>query len=137
MKRLLNGLVVGLALVLLIVFVATGAARMRVGDAPPLQVQTGERNPWTNLDMNNRPGTFRFAVISDRTGGHRPGIFGRSVRMINMLQPEFVMSVGDLIEGYSEDPGQWRSNGRSSNRSSMRSRCPSSARATTTWRTFP
>ena len=27
--------------------------------------------------------------------------------MINMLQPEFVMSVGDLIEGYSEDPGQW------------------------------
>ena len=57
--------------------------------------------------MNNHPGTFRFAVISDRTGGHRPGIFSRSVRMINMLQPEFVMSVGDLIEGYSEDPGQW------------------------------
>jgi hypothetical protein len=107
MKRLLNALAVGFALTLLIVFAATGTARMRVGDGSPLQVQQGERNPWTNLELNNRPGTFRFAVISDRTGGHRPGIFGRSVRMINMLQPEFVMSVGDLIEGYTEDPGQW------------------------------
>jgi len=107
MKRLLNGLAVGIALVLLAVFAASGAARMRVGDGSPLEVQKGERNPWTNLEMNNRPGTFRFAVISDRTGGHRPGIFARSMRMINMLQPEFVMSVGDLIEGYTEDPGQW------------------------------
>jgi serine/threonine-protein phosphatase CPPED1 len=107
MKRLLNALVVGLAVTLVTLFAARGAAWMRVGDAATPEAQKGARNPWTNLDMNNQPGTFRFAVISDRTGGHRPGIFGRSVRMINMLQPEFVMSVGDLIEGYSEDPGQW------------------------------
>ena len=107
MKRLLNALVVGLAVTLVMLFAARGAAWMRVGDAAAPETQKGARNPWTNLDMNNRPGTFRFAVISDRTGGHRPGIFSRSVRMINMLQPEFVMSVGDLIEGYSEDPGQW------------------------------
>jgi serine/threonine-protein phosphatase CPPED1 len=107
MKRLLNALVVGLAVTLVTLFAARGAAWMRVGDASAPETQKGARNPWTNLDMNNQPGTFRFAVISDRTGGHRPGIFSRSVRMINMLQPEFVMSVGDLIEGYSEDPGQW------------------------------
>ncbi len=108
MKRLLNAVVVGLALTVLTIFAARGTARMRGGDvAAPVSVQTAERNPWTNLEMNNRPGTFRFAVISDRTGGHRPGIFTRAVRMINMLQPEFVMSVGDLIEGYSTDPGQW------------------------------
>jgi hypothetical protein len=107
MKRLLNGLAVVLAFALLALFATRSAARMRVGDATPFQAQQEEHNPWTNLDINNRPGTFRFAVVSDRTGGHRPGIFSRSVRMINMLQPEFVMSVGDLIEGYSEDPGQW------------------------------
>ncbi len=101
MKRLLNGLAVGVALILLMVFAATGATNLRVGDDPSVHVQSETRNPWTNLEINNRPGTFRFAVISDRTGGHRPGIFARSVRMINMLQPEFVMSVGDLIEGYS------------------------------------
>jgi hypothetical protein len=108
MKRLLNAVVVGLALTVLTIFAARGTARMRGGDvAAPVSVQTAERNPWTNLEMNSRPGTIRFAVVSDRTGGHRPGIFTRAVRMINMLQPEFVMSVGDLIEGYSTDPGQW------------------------------
>jgi hypothetical protein len=108
MKRLLNALAVGLALTVLTLFAARGAAHMRGGDvASPLVVQSAERNPWTNLEMNNRPGTFHFAVVSDRTGGHRPGVFTRAVRMINMLQPEFVMSVGDLIEGYSTDPGQW------------------------------
>src|ERR1700685_1785708 len=112
MKRLLNGLAVGLAVLALVAFAAKGAGNLRGNEGQEqtqgqVQVEKGERNPWTNLEINNRPDTFRFAVISDRTGGHRPGIFLRSVRMINMLQPELVMSVGDLIEGYSEDPGQW------------------------------
>jgi len=106
MKHLANGLAVVFTLTLLTVFAATGS-KTQVAEISPLQIEKADRNPWTTLDFNNRPGTFRFAVISDRTGGHRPGIFARSVRMINMLQPEFVMSVGDLIEGYSEDPGQW------------------------------
>ena len=72
-----------------------------------MAVDKGDRNPWTKLALNKGPDAFRFAVVSDRTGGHRPGVFSRAVRMINLLQPEFVMSVGDLIEGYSEDPGQW------------------------------
>jgi serine/threonine-protein phosphatase CPPED1 len=107
MARFSNCLAVGLTLTLLTIFAATGATRNRVNDASGVLVEKGERNPWTNLDLNNRPDTFRFAVISDRTGGHRPGVFTRAVRMINMLQPEFVMSVGDLIEGHSQDPGQW------------------------------
>lgn len=60
-------------------------------------------NPWTHLDMNNDPDNFQFAIVSDRTGGHRPGVFGDAVGKLNLLQPEFVMSVGDLIEGYTED----------------------------------
>lgn len=61
-------------------------------------------NPWTTLQVNNNPADFRFAVISDRTGGHREKVFSQAVDRINLLQPEFVMSVGDLIEGYTTKP---------------------------------
>jgi len=68
--------------------------------------------PWTHLDFRNDPMDFQFAIVSDRTGGHRPGVFATAVEKLNLLQPEFVMSVGDLIEGYTEDSDridqQWR-----------------------------
>jgi hypothetical protein len=63
-------------------------------------------NPWTKLTLNNDPKNFQFAIVSDRTGGHRPGVFEDAVRKLNLLQPEFVMSVGDLIEGYSHEPAE-------------------------------
>lgn len=63
----------------------------------------GEVNPWTSLDMNDPDCHFQFAIVTDRTGGHRPGVFEDGVQKLNLLQPEFVMSVGDLIEGYTED----------------------------------
>ncbi len=59
--------------------------------------------PWTPKSINDKPGQFQFAIVSDRTGGHRPGVFEEGVRKLNLLQPEFVMSVGDLIEGYTTD----------------------------------
>lgn len=46
---------------------------------------------------------MRFAILGDRTGGHVPGVFGAIVEEIERLQPDFVVSVGDLIEGYTED----------------------------------
>jgi hypothetical protein len=77
-----------------------------------LQIQIEERNPWTHLRVNQAPDIFHFAVVSDRTGGHRPRIFSQAVEQLNLLQPAFVISVGDLIEGYSKEPekidGQWR-----------------------------
>src|SRR5688500_4242016 len=60
-------------------------------------------NPWTSLKLNNDPKNFQFAIVSDRTGGHRPGVFEDAVTKLNLLQPEFVMSVGDLIEGYTKN----------------------------------
>lgn len=60
-------------------------------------------NPWNHLHFHNDPDHFQFAVVSDRTGGHRVGVFGDAVKKLNWLQPEFVMSVGDLIEGYLEN----------------------------------
>ena len=77
-----------------------------------LQVTLEDRNPWSNLRLNNEPDTFRFAIVSDRTGGHRAQIFSQAVERLNLMQPEFVLSVGDLIEGYTEDrdklAGQWK-----------------------------
>lgn len=75
--------------------------------AAPLQVKVEDRNPWTSLELNNQNRDFQFAIVTDRTGGHRPGVFAEAIRKINLLQPEFVVSVGDLIEGYSEDNAQW------------------------------
>ncbi|MFH1740487.1 MAG: metallophosphoesterase [bacterium] len=62
-----------------------------------------DANPWTSLDFNNDPDNFQFAIVSDRTGGERPGIFGEAMAKLNLMQPEFVMSVGDLVQGYDED----------------------------------
>lgn len=60
-------------------------------------------NPWTNLNWNNKSENFQFVVVTDRTGGNRPGVFEQGMEKVNLLQPEFVMSVGDLIQGYTED----------------------------------
>lgn len=59
--------------------------------------------PYTHLDFNDSEDRFQFAIVTDRTGSHRPGVFMDGVNKLNLLQPEFVMSVGDLIEGYTED----------------------------------
>jgi serine/threonine-protein phosphatase CPPED1 len=65
-------------------------------------VQPEAKNPWTNLSPNTDATQFQFGVVSDRTGGHRKGVFSKAVKQINLLQPEFIMSVGDLIEGGSD-----------------------------------
>ncbi|MEO1625833.1 MAG: metallophosphoesterase [Bacteroidota bacterium] len=63
-------------------------------------------HPWSNLDINQKDGQFQFAIVTDRTGGARPGVFHDGIRKLNVLQPEFVLSVGDLIEGYTTDVGE-------------------------------
>lgn len=69
--------------------------------ADDLKIVAEAKNPWTNLKLNAAPDQFQFAVISDRTGGHRAKVYSRAVQQINLLQPTFVMSVGDLVEGYT------------------------------------
>lgn len=62
--------------------------------------------PWTGLSPNDAPEDFHFVLVSDRTGGHRDGVFERALEKLSWLEPAFVLSVGDLIEGYSEDPAE-------------------------------
>ncbi len=47
--------------------------------------------------------TVRFAIIGDRTGDHQPGVYAQIVQEVERMQPDFVMTVGDHIEGYTED----------------------------------
>jgi len=60
--------------------------------------------PWTSKTFKNDPDDFQFAIIGDRTGGANAlHTFALAMDQLNLLQPEFVINVGDLIEGYSED----------------------------------
>ena len=80
---------------------------------------TGNIKPWTNenfpdLSVNN--GEFSFAVIPDRTGRARKGVFEGAMKKINMLRPDFAVSIGDLVEGSpvsekssSSIDAQWKS----------------------------
>lgn len=99
MKRMLVGTMVVLLLVGALAF-SGGAAKTTMGD---VQIDVEKRNPWTTLRFNNEQDTFHFAVVSDRTGGHRARVFSQAIEQLNLLQPAFVVSVGDLIEGYTKD----------------------------------
>jgi predicted MPP superfamily phosphohydrolase len=61
------------------------------------------RKPWTSEPRSKPAGDFTFAIISDLTGDERAGIFNVAVEQLKLLRPEFIMSVGDLIEGGTED----------------------------------
>jgi 3',5'-cyclic AMP phosphodiesterase CpdA len=67
-----------------------------------------DSKPYTHLKFKNDPDEFQFAIITDNAGGARPGVFPKAVEMVNLLQPEFVVNAGDLIEGYSEDEAEVR-----------------------------
>ena len=98
-----------------VVFIAVGAAVVLSGGRGGGLLTffpKEERNPVTHLRWNDSADEFRFAVVSDRTGGHRAEIFSQAIEKLNLMQPEFVLSVGDLIEGgkKSDDKlnAEWR-----------------------------
>ena len=91
-----------IALMIVTLSLATGSAFGGQIDAETSESAT----PWTGLSANDAEEDFHFVVVSDRTGGARPGVFESSLPKVNLLEPAFVVSVGDLIEGYTEDQAQ-------------------------------
>lgn len=83
--------------VLLLVVSSTAQSPLKMENIP------GENKPYTHLNINNDPDKFHFVVVTDNTGASRPGIWPKGVGKINLMQPEFVVSVGDLIQGYTKD----------------------------------
>ncbi|MEQ8857010.1 MAG: metallophosphoesterase [Pseudomonadales bacterium] len=90
---------------ILCAFALSASAYSSAGDAAQIQIdeQPGS-NPWSHLGFPDANVDFQFAVISDNSGGAYPGVFDAAMTKLNLMQPEFVMSVGDLIEGYSNNP---------------------------------
>ena len=101
MKKLLLAGGVFALLVVVVSLSRSQPAESAQAEKGDLQIKSEAKNPWTHLKLNADADQFQFAVVSDRTGGHREKVFSRAVHQINLLQPQFVMSVGDLIEGYT------------------------------------
>ena len=59
--------------------------------------------------VNEPKNDFRFAIMGDRTGGAQPQIYGRVWREIDLMHPEFVVNVGDTIQGKEDEmaESQW------------------------------
>lgn len=74
-------------------------------DAPtPERFDTSRKSP-VKLPLPKEKDAFTFIVYGDRTGGPDNGvaILADAVRDTNLLEPDFVMTVGDLINGYSNE----------------------------------
>lgn len=78
------------------------------GNAQPFQDSVNTtRSSNVQLELPTEEEGFVFVVFGDRTGGPAEGIavLQQAVRDANLLDPDLVMTVGDLIEGYNtQDP---------------------------------
>jgi len=74
---------------------------------------TGGVLPWSGEHFDDSGNKFTFAIHSDLTGGEREDIYEVAVAQLSLLRPEFIINVGDLIEGGTEDVAninaQWES----------------------------
>jgi len=92
---------------LLFIFLGSGMAQRGSSQAALILPGNKEKaDPWSHLHVNNDTDNFRFAIVADNSGGSRPGVFQDALKKLDLLQPEFIMSVGDLIEGYTTDRDQ-------------------------------
>jgi len=66
------------------------------------------RNSPIQLPLPSEEDAFFFAIFGDRTGGPADGVkvLAEAVDDVNLLEPDLVMTVGDLVQGYNETP-QW------------------------------
>lgn len=66
------------------------------------------RDSAVTLPLPGEDDAFVFAVFGDRTGGPELGInvLADAVRDVNLIEPDLVMTVGDMIQGYNHT-GAW------------------------------
>ncbi len=80
-----------------------GAPRDQATETPFRSEVESEAKPWSHDRFDAGDADFTFAVFSDLNGGERDRIFEVAVEQLNLLRPEFIVSVGDLIDGGTED----------------------------------
>jgi len=62
------------------------------------------RTSRVELPLPQEKDAFTFAIFGDRTGGPPEGIeiLKKAVADVNLFEPDLVMTVGDMIQGYNE-----------------------------------
>jgi len=68
-------------------------------------VLTSRRNA-KKLSVSQSQDAFKFVIFGDRTGGNAGGleVLKKAVSETNSLDPDFVFTIGDLIQGYCTTP---------------------------------
>ncbi len=66
------------------------------------------RDEAKQLPLPKESAVFQFAIYGDRTGGVPEGlkVLEQAVVDTNLMDPDLVMTVGDLVQGYNQTP-QW------------------------------
>ncbi len=92
-------------LILAIAFLAHCSEAEQDRAAPSFQhsIASGGK-PWSHEHFDDAQGKFTFAIFSDLNGGERRGVFEIAMAQLSLLHPEFILSVGDLIDGANLDP---------------------------------
>ena len=86
----------------IIIFLASCATHNKIKPTFEHDV-VGGPVPWTSDEFEMEEEDFTFAIISDLNGGEREGVYNTAVSQLNRLDPTFVLSIGDLIDGGTED----------------------------------
>jgi UDP-2,3-diacylglucosamine pyrophosphatase LpxH len=81
--------------------VSPGVTAQEGEQASPHATEREAPSTHTNFDADENK--FTFAIFSDLTGGEREEVFEIAVAQLNLLRPELIMNVGDLIEGNAPD----------------------------------
>jgi hypothetical protein len=100
-----------LALVLAVAgtLAAAGQSEISVADPDPVEPPVFMHDmaegptPWTHTRFNDEEHEFTFAVFSDLQGEERERVFAIAMSQLALLRPAFVVNVGDLIDGGTED----------------------------------
>ncbi|HCM76925.1 MAG TPA: hypothetical protein DIS90_11120 [Cytophagales bacterium] len=61
------------------------------------------KTPWSYEPKAGNEDQFTFAIVSDLNGGEREGIFEVAIEQLNLLRPQFILSVGDLVNGETDE----------------------------------
>ena len=70
---------------------------------PFRQAVSSDSKPWTHESFDVEDDRFMFAIFSDLYGGERERVFGVAMAQLELLRPELILNVGDLIDGGTED----------------------------------
>jgi hypothetical protein len=84
-----------------LLLLSTACALLSAQDAPRLVTSRAAGSPLLRLPKEDD--AFGFVVFGDRTGGPKEGIrvLEQAVADTNLLDPDLVLTVGDLVNGYN------------------------------------